>query len=249
MSEERYRKEAEFHDRAFSGDVRGGAATFYAVRQSRRRHVLDYLSEHARAARILDYGCGPSSHVLSAEPSGAVVGIDISPVAISQYLENVRDRGLARFSACVMNAERLAFPDASFDLVVGGAILHHLDLEPCFSEIARVLTPGGSAIFIEPLGHNPLINLYRKLTPSMRTSDEHPLRTNDFALARRYFDGVDLTYYNFTSLLAIPLQRLRCFGWLLRNLEGLDQHLFRRFPALGKHAWTVVITLSRPRRT
>jgi hypothetical protein len=48
------------------------------------------------------------------------------------------------------------------------------DLSLACSEIARVLRPGGPAIFVEPLGHNPLINAYRKRTPALRTVDEHP---------------------------------------------------------------------------
>ena len=38
----------------------------------------------------------------------------------------------------------------------------------------------GNLIFIEPLGTNPIINLYRKLTPKSRSKDEHPLINKDF---------------------------------------------------------------------
>jgi len=51
-----------------------------------------------------------------------------------------------------MNAEELKFADDYFDIVCGGAILHHLDLNKALSEIARVLKPDGKAIFVEPLG-------------------------------------------------------------------------------------------------
>ena len=57
-------------------------------------------------------------------------------------------------------------------------------------EIARTLKPGGTALFIEPLGHNPAHQLYRRMTPSMRTADEHPLLQSDLASARRHFGEV-----------------------------------------------------------
>ena len=43
------------------------------------------------------------------------------------------------------------------------------------NEISRILKPNGKLLFIEPLGTNPLINFYRKLTPKSRSKDEHPL--------------------------------------------------------------------------
>ncbi|HYB22471.1 MAG TPA: class I SAM-dependent methyltransferase, partial [Solirubrobacteraceae bacterium] len=46
------------------------------------------------------------------------------------------------------DAERLPFADASFDLVFGHAVLHHIpDLPRAFSEFARVLAPGGTLLF------------------------------------------------------------------------------------------------------
>jgi SAM-dependent methyltransferase len=46
------------------------------------------------------------------------------------------------------DAAALPFPDASFDFVLGHAVLHHLpDLVQAFAEFARVLTPGGTLFF------------------------------------------------------------------------------------------------------
>jgi SAM-dependent methyltransferase len=46
------------------------------------------------------------------------------------------------------DAETLPFPDESFDLVFGHAVLHHIpDLGQAFSEFARVLRPGGTLAF------------------------------------------------------------------------------------------------------
>jgi SAM-dependent methyltransferase len=52
-------------------------------------------------------------------------------------------------------AQALPFPDASFDLVLGHAVLHHLpDLPAAFAEFRRVLRPGGTLLFAgEPSRH------------------------------------------------------------------------------------------------
>lgn len=74
-----------------------------------------------------------------------------------------------------MGGEQLNYPDGFFDIAVGFAIIHHLDLNLAIPELYRVLKPGGIAYFAEPLGGNPVINLYRKLTPQYRTQDEEPI--------------------------------------------------------------------------
>ena len=61
-----------------------------------------------------------------------------------------------------------------FDIVYGTGILHHLEINKCLNEIHRILKPDGNLLFVEPLGTNPLINLYRKFTPNSRSKDEHP---------------------------------------------------------------------------
>jgi SAM-dependent methyltransferase len=55
---------------------------------------------------------------------------------------------LSGVSATRADAEALPFADASFDLVLGHAVLHHLpDLDRSFSEFHRVLKPGGRILF------------------------------------------------------------------------------------------------------
>ncbi|MGH3993449.1 MAG: class I SAM-dependent methyltransferase, partial [Pseudonocardiaceae bacterium] len=63
----------------------------------------------------------------------------------------------ARIARC--GATRLPFPDSSFDLVFGHAVLHHLpDLDGSFSEFMRVLAPGGAIAFCgEPSHHGDRI--------------------------------------------------------------------------------------------
>ena len=92
-------------------------------------------------------------------------------IPLTAQSDHVR-RGI---DARVMDANRLEFPDASVDAIIGRAILHHLDYEQAVREVHRVLRPGGTAIFMEPLRDNPAWKLFRSLTPKARTREELPL--------------------------------------------------------------------------
>ena len=48
----------------------------------------------------------------------------------------------------VADAESMPYDDATFDLVVGHAVLHHIpDVELALREVLRVLKPGGRFVF------------------------------------------------------------------------------------------------------
>ncbi len=244
----RIQKEAQFHDRAFGDStVRQPALKYYSITEIHRQFYMDFLRSHSPQGYVLEFGCGPNSYGALSGASGATVaGIYISPVAIGEYNKNrARYPGL-KGAGCVMNAESLAFRDGTFDLVSGIAILHHLDLEKTYRELARALKPGGKAIFMEPMGHNPLINAYRNLTPQLRTEDEHPLMVSDLKVARRYFGDVQVVAFNMLALGAVPFRKTPLFHPILRVLRAFDDALFR-IPFLRRYAWTVALIFSRPK--
>jgi SAM-dependent methyltransferase len=72
---------------------------------------------------------------------------DISPGMLRTLEANAERLGLGvETAAC--DAAALPFDDASFDLVLGHAVLHHLpDLPAAFAEFRRVLRPGGMVVF------------------------------------------------------------------------------------------------------
>jgi SAM-dependent methyltransferase len=114
--------------------------------------------------------------------------------------------------------------------VVGRGILHHLDLQTACAEIKRVLRPDGKVIFGEPLDCNVLINLYRKLTPKIRTRDERPLSAEMLNFVQTQFHGLRIQYYGFLTLLPSILN-LKSPRWLHRfdsfllNTLGLGRYL------------------------
>lgn len=87
----------------------------------------------------------------------------------------------------IMDANILEFPDNSFDVVFGRAILHHLDIDEALMNLNRVLKPGGTILFLEPLNINPFYKLYRVFNPEERTPDEHALVFKDFSKIKKYF--------------------------------------------------------------
>jgi len=243
-------REREFHNAAFSDGRRAeaaGAGGAYAILHDSRIFYEGFIKSHAPGANMLEFGCGASAMASTFGAAAAtVVGIDISDVAVEQATQQAAASGL-NATYRVMDAESLQFPDRSFDLICSTAILHHLDLRKAYAEIARTLTPDGHAIFMEPLAYNPAINLYRRMTPSLRTPDEHPLTVQDLELARTYFNSVEVRYFSLATLVAIPLRRRAIFMRTLFALERLDRALFRSLPWLRRYAWQVVIVLSQPK--
>ena len=246
MSGGRLQREARFHDQAFAEDVRARAGKFYEVASAAKVHYHRLIDQDCAGRRVLEYGCGRGSHAFALARQGAgVVGIDLSREGIHQALAQARERGLEeRLSFRVMNAEALAFPDGHFDLVCGSGILHHLDLDAACRELARVLKPEGRAVFFEPLGHNLLINLYRKLTPRMRSEDEHPLLAKDLQRLVTLFQAGGVHYYALSTLMAVPFRRVPGGRGLIAALERLDSVLLR-LPVVRRQAWLVVLELRR----
>ena len=60
-------------------------------------------------------------------------------------------REITNIEFMIMDANNLAFDDRTFDMVFGGAILHHLNYFKAIAEIHRVLKKGGQIMFHEPL--------------------------------------------------------------------------------------------------
>ncbi|MGH2979451.1 MAG: class I SAM-dependent methyltransferase [Solirubrobacterales bacterium] len=126
------------------------------------RQVLGKLSKAlgqrpARYERALEIGAGTgyfSLNLLQQGVIGSAVATDISPGMLERLDETARELGLD-VETRQADAESLPFPDGSFDLVLGHAVLHHLPgLEQALSEFHRVLSPGGTLAFMgEPSAH------------------------------------------------------------------------------------------------
>lgn len=245
---ERAQREAAFHDHAFEQGDRQAAERFYSITERSSRRYEGLLRTIPSSASVLEYGCGQGSAAFHLLERGVhVTGVDISPVGVRQAREAAQLRGLSTAQFTVMDAENLDFGPRLFDYVCGSGILQHLDLAPAFSEVSRVLRDDGAAFFLEPLGHNPLINAYRRRTPGLRTPDEHPLVMRDLAQADAHFGRVTLSFFHLSALGAIPLRRTRLFRPSLTALDAMDRAIFAEAPPLRRLAWIVVMECRQPR--
>ncbi len=112
--------------------------------------------------------------------------INISQVELDKGIKNVKELPF-EIEFHLMDANELIFEDESFDVVYGGAILHHLDIEKTMNHVYRVLKPGGFILFLEPMNINPIYKIYRKMNPKERTPDEHALVGTDFKIIKKKF--------------------------------------------------------------
>ena len=110
--------------------------------------ALGHPPRHYGAALEIGAGTGYFSlNLLQAGVIGHATCSDISDGMLRTLRANAAALGL-EVDAVATDAERLPFADASFDLVLGHAVLHHIpSLERAFAEFARVLRPGGAVVF------------------------------------------------------------------------------------------------------
>ena len=119
------------------------------------------LGGDMKFGRGLEIGAGTGYFTLNMLRAGmldSAVATDISLGMLSELEESARRLGV-RVETVQCEAAELPFPDDSFDLVFGHAILHHLpDLGAAFAEFRRVLRPGGRIAFAgEPSRHGDRI--------------------------------------------------------------------------------------------
>jgi ubiquinone/menaquinone biosynthesis C-methylase UbiE len=102
--------------------------------------------------RALDIGTGPGQIVVklaSRLTRWKFIGVDRSPAMIEKARASLATTAevAGRVEFQVADGNGLAFPDASFDLVVCNSVLHHLaEPQKLFSEMARLVRPGGAIL-------------------------------------------------------------------------------------------------------
>ncbi len=102
--------------------------------------------------RALDIGTGPGQIVIKLGTKltrWKFVGIDRSAAMIQTAREALANTAevAGRVDLQVADGNSLDFPDASFDLVICNSVLHHMaEPQNLFSEIARVVKPGGAIL-------------------------------------------------------------------------------------------------------
>jgi ubiquinone/menaquinone biosynthesis C-methylase UbiE len=203
--------------------------------------------EPASFGRTLEIGAGTGYFTLNLLRAGLIedaVATDISQGMLDSLSVNADRLGL-KVETVRAEAERLPFPDDSFDLVFGHAVLHHLpDLHASFAELYRVLRPGGMIAFCgEPSRYGDRLASYPKRAgirtaplwrALMRVDERQNGDTSEEVLEHHHLEGsVDVHAFTPAQLADLAagagFQRVRVtgeelaaswFGWLNRTLES-----------------------------
>ncbi len=105
----------------------------------REELLLDLFLRGSPGRRVLNIGAGQGSFTRLLEERGFdVVSTDVSELTVNVLRDRVRGE------VCVADFTCLPFPDGSFDAVVAGEVLEHIeDDHRALSEAHRVIKPGG----------------------------------------------------------------------------------------------------------
>ena len=190
-------------------DAEPGSRRFYELVEAHRYEKEWHIPIAAGFAlakdlAVLEIGCGLGTDGAQFAKAGAhYTGIDLTDAAV-----NLARRRFEIFnlhgSFCVGDAERLDFPDNSFDLVYSHGVLHHTpDTQAAVREIHRVLRPGGRAIVM--LYHRDSYN-YRINISLLRRAGAKLLRSEK---------GISLVH----RITGEPLDSLREHARLMKTQE------------------------------
>ena len=238
-------REREFHNKLHSEGKTKFEDIFYKALFNLFDDFYNYLKNHIKNKDVLEYGCGKGSlieKIINYEPKN-ISGIDISDQSISIAKKRSKELNL-NIQYQVQNCEETSLSSESFDIIYGSGILHHLDLKKSIRELNRLLKVNGSLVFMEPLGTNPLINLYRKFTPKSRTIDEHPLTNKDFDFIKNTLGEINIRYYGFMSLVLFIFYRNSKKSIIFKLSTILDNWIFK-IKFLRFLAWSVLIVAKK----
>jgi phosphatidylethanolamine/phosphatidyl-N-methylethanolamine N-methyltransferase len=141
---------------------------FGAVFESGRREAVRRVND-APNQRILEVGVGTGLSLPLYRRDARIVGIDVSPEMLAKAREKVARHGLSQIEAVAEgDAERLPFPDHSFDAAMAMHVASVVsDVARFGAELRRVCRPGGRIVIINHF-----------------SQDAGPMRAVEQALAR-----------------------------------------------------------------
>jgi len=259
-------KEKKFHDQwAATIDVEGIKVRDYfeACTAPENNFILSHMGDIS-GKQLLDLGCGAGENSVYFAKKGALcVAADYSPGMVEVALQLAAANNV-KISGRTMNAIALDCPDNSFDFVYASNLLHHLpDPYKVILEMHRVLKPGGKACFWDPLRHNPIINVYRRIATSVRTEDETPLDIDIVNFVKSQFSSTTYDtfwlatlwiFLRFYLIERVNPNQERYWKKIIieqarlepeyRRLEKLDTVL-KKIPLVKRLAWNIAVVATK----
>lgn len=213
-----------------------------------------------KGKRILDIGCGAGeTSVFFAKNGAKVVACDISYEMLN-VAKKLAKKHQTKLETVQCYSHKTPFKNKSFDIVYAANLLHHVISDNTLKEINRILKDGGIFTSWDPLAHNFIINIYRKIAYKVRTDDERPIRFEQLSIIKNYFSKVEInTTWFFTLLIFIKFffidrinpNKERYWKKIIREhkklektysfLEKIDNIFLRKFPCFKRYCWNVVI--------
>lgn len=153
-----------------ASDWRDHFIKYDAFKYAHEPHILEELARlDVKGKRVLEIGLGQGAESQKLVEAGAVyTGVDFTRESVERVKRRFEMFGLAAERVEQMNAESLALPDASFDLVFSHGVIHHSPrVAAIVGEIHRVLRPGGRAVVMvyhrNSLNYQVSIRVIRRL--------------------------------------------------------------------------------------
>jgi SAM-dependent methyltransferase len=181
--------------------------------------------------KVLEIGCSSGELAeIYCQHSKSYIGIDISDRAIDE----AKKKKLFNADFKCLDCHDLPFDNGRFDCIIVNSILHHLNLELALREMHRVLNIQGILILREPLGINPLWQVYRFVTPHQRTADEKAFSLQDIKVLEKFFDLTEIKWFGLLSL-ASGFIRLK---WI-RSLLNIWDTKLTKLPYFKYLCWQI----------
>lgn len=221
--------------------------SFYSICSNSSLFFDEIVRTHSGGA-LLDYCCGMGESSIKYNTLFKdITAIDISQEELDHGKRNAFELSINNIAFQCQDAEHTDIRSDSFDVIICIGVLHHLDLPSATNELTRLLKPGGVAICLEALGHNPFINLYRRLTPRLRTAWEtdHILRLADINNMAAQFSNSERYFFHISTLFALLFRRTSLFPLILNLSQKLDSKLLCKIPFIRRLSWQCIFVLRK----
>lgn len=214
------------------------------IRYARERFLK--VAPDRRYGKVLEIGAGTGFFITNLWQGGFIgqaYATDISPGMVEVCRKNAEAAGIADIDARVADAENLPFADATFDLVIGHAVIHHLpDVDAALAEACRVLKPGGRLVIcgeptriggklVERFAKRPTAQLMFSLGKRLGVLRSEHGHTDEAAALEWHVDlhefsplevRARLADAGFTSVIVETEELVSAFfGWATRTYEAL----------------------------
>lgn len=211
--------------------------------------IMGFLKDYSGTANLLDYGCGNGEKSIKYGSARCIVkGIDISELSITEANRNKNEY----CEYLIMDCEKTEFETSYFDVILDYGTFSSINTNIAFQEIIRILKPNGSLISIETFGHNPLINLKRKINvlrgKRTKWASDHIMKKNDWINLARSFQFVHIKYFGSVSYMFIPLIILipeKVKSKFLNIIYKFDEYV-SNLSFMNKLSFKTVVVLKNP---